>query len=179
MVTFSPGSQPAFSFNFTISFPVFCPATFLCFLRLYQSPFLALLFLLYNFPTPSNCTHWRYEDSWTPGAMLSSMFDSLHTMSYLYPYQGNLRLRFPVSNFSWVLRSFKMTNDTGRRIRRVRSAVVGTNELSQTQKEEGYMLSTSNVAEGLAGMRTEKRSLGLTITSLMTLEGKWCYFCRG
>lgn len=100
MVTFSPGSQPAFSFNFTISFPVFCPATFLCFLRLYQSPFLALLFLLYNFPTPSNCTHWWYEDSWTPGAMLSSMFDSLHTMSYLYPYQGNLRLRFLVSNFS-------------------------------------------------------------------------------
>lgn len=72
-----------------------------------------------------------------------------------------------------------MTNDTGRRIRRVRSAVVGTDELSQTQKEEGYMLSTSNVAGRLAGMRTEKRSLGLTITSLMTLEGRWYYFCRG
>lgn len=72
-----------------------------------------------------------------------------------------------------------MTNDTGRRIRRVRSPVVGMDELSQTQKEEGYVLSASNVAEGLAGMRTEKRSLGLTITSLMTLEGRWYYFCRG
>ena len=61
----------------------------------------------------------------------------------------------------------------------MRSPVGGLDELSQTQKEEGYMLSTSNVAEGLAGMRTEKRSLGLTIMSLMTLEGRWCYFCRG
>ena len=41
------------------------------------------------------------------------------------------------------------------------------------------MLGMSDVAEGLAGMRTEKRLLGLTITSLMTLEGRWCYFCRG
>lgn len=61
----------------------------------------------------------------------------------------------------------------------MRSPVVGMDELSQTQKEEGYVLSASNVAEGLAGMRTEKRSLGLTITSLMTLEGRWYYFCRG